>query len=113
MPPLDQLTARLEAICANIQDSINIIESFMERDREFTFNYERAVLQLDELDVGATERVTGRMDEILTEYRKPLTNEKVQRKLQKQIMNKNETKIKKEALQQKRFKQRIATYPFQ
>lgn len=73
MPSLDQLTARLEATCEKIQDSI-ITESLTGGEEAFTSNFQDTVLNFASLETWVAEWRTSTIMDFLTEYKKMLTN---------------------------------------
>ena len=112
MPSLDELTTRFEATCERIQDSIRVIESHMGAKEEFTFNINRAVYTLEDIDISQAESDVDNFTMVFQEYKKILRMEKGRRRLLMEIKKSNETKTFKEELKKTRQGRKLASNPY-
>ena len=112
MPSLDELTTRFEATCERIQDSIRVIESHMGAKEEFTFDINRAVYTLEDIDISQAESDVDNFTMVFQEYKKILRMEKGRRRLQMEIKKSNETKTFKLELKKTRQGRKLASNPY-
>ena len=112
MPSLDELTTRFEATCERIQDSIRVIESHMGAKEEFTFDINRAVYTLEDIDISQAESDVDNFTMVFQEYKKILRMEKGRRRLQMEIKKNNETKTFKLELKKTRQGRKLASNPY-
>ena len=79
---------------------------------EFTFDINRAVYTLEDIDISQAESDVDNFTMVFQEYKKILRMEKGRRRLQMEIKKSNETKTFKEELKKTRQGRKLASNPY-
>ena len=109
---LEELSSRFQSVCEKIQDSIEVIESQMGSQQQFTFDLNQENYALNSIDVNGAEKDATRYILVLQEYKKMLAYEKSRRRLEDQIKSADRMKSLKDDLKKRRNLRKLQTNPY-